>query len=241
MPVSQQQLSAGKWRYRQSIERWGFRKATTAALLRRAEILSGLRISSVRFGELPLREITPVPEVPPGTELRPLTLEDVRQNLDDQDLELSISPFRFAIDHGHVPLGLFIEGRLLHYTIYGNTIAPGPDNLVVRMNPGFIYVYRTFTHPAFRGRHLVQLRTHLSQVLWSKLMGDTPYRGFVSYIDAHNLSSIATNERYGDSLIGYAGYLPVGSRFLFFRSKGAKTVGFRFDYPSEIERAMLAG
>jgi len=210
-----------------------------AAVFRRIDTWTGLKICQLRVGDLPLKDVVPIPDVPPGTELRKLTLEDVRQRSSDPDLALRINSFQFALEHGHVPLGLFINDQLVHYTIYGHTVAPGPRTFVVRANPNLVYVWGTFTPREFRGQHLVQLRTHLSKVFWSQLMGDDVYDGFVSYIDVHNLSSIATNERYGDRLVGYAGYLAFGSRAIFFRTKGAKQVGFRFDQPSESERVML--
>ena len=139
---------------------------------------------------------------------------------------------------GHKPYGLYIDGRLAHYTIYGHGVAPGPAGLVVRIDPRYLYVYRTFTHPEFRGRHLLEVRSYLIRRHW-----DGPlFEGSASYIALHNLASAAMAERIGETVVGYAGFLPRGkTRKVFFRTRGAKARGFEFDYPTPAEQRLLSG
>ena len=229
-----------EWTRSDRVQRWGIARL----LLARSSAVAGrylkLHIHTVHRGSFNLAPREDDPDVPENVTLKNLNLADIEAAQGDPALDLRPATFKFALAYGHRPLGLYVDNRLVHYTIYGDTVAPGPDGLVVRSHPDYLYIYRTFTHPEFRGRHLPKIRGVLARRQWQ---GRT-YRGVVSYIAADNLSSRAQSERFDEPVVGYAGYF---SRPGFaghgptrcFATAGARVLGFRFDQPSQEEQLIL--
>ena len=96
--------------------------------------------------------------------------------------------------------------------------------LNVRVGREYIYGYKTFTLPSHRGRRLQQAIIYECD-RWLTAHG---YRYNIDYIRTHNFASIRADRRYGNALVGYAGYVRWLGRTWAFRSTGARRAGFRF-------------
>ena len=89
-------------------------------------------------------------------------------------------------------------------------------------SPGRAYGYRTFTHPAHRGKHLHSYSTARSDA-------ELANRGCthtIGYIAAYNLASLRANSRLaGAERVGTIVALRVLGRPLVLRSRGAVRQG----------------
>jgi len=153
-------------KFTSTVRRWGIASYLQSSSARLALKL-GLRVT--RIWEFFLDINAAHPPVPPDATLRRLSSADVAHLAKQPELRINRSAFDFAFDHGHMPLGLFLGDSLVNYGIFGKGAALGPDRTIVRLDPGLSYIWNTFTHPAFRGQRLMEVRVHLQRVQWADL------------------------------------------------------------------------
>ncbi len=217
--------------YRAEARRRGHFSAMRGRMAHHAHRWLGLYVASVWAGPFDLNRKDDPPPIPDDCQLRRLVPEDIEPLSRDEKLAIDPLAYEFAFAHDHMPLGLFIGPQLVHYTIFGHTVAPGPHGMVIRLRPGLMYIWRTYTHPDFRGRRLIQVRTHFTRQNWHSFDWGREFNEFASYIDLSNASSMIATGRLSDELVGYAGFWHIGEQALHFRSPGSRKLGFSFDTP----------
>ena len=91
------------------------------------------------------------------------------------------------------------DGTLGAYTWYSTDPTPLQDGLVATFHPDYIYMYKAFTVPAFRGRRLCGIGVTQA---FQALMREGTHKGLVCYIEVHNQPSLKALRRIGFKLVG---------------------------------------
>jgi ribosomal protein S18 acetylase RimI-like enzyme len=209
---------------RQSVENFGIARTACDLVLRAInrllffKILRGIVIESVnprflvcddryRFGRL---------EEP-----------TLRKFAASQDYELSDEFLREAFTRGDECYGFLDGEELAAYGWYTRrpTSLDRPQ-LVLHFSDRYIYMYKGFTHPAYRGQrlHAIGMTKALAVFL------ARGYRGLVSYVEATNFSSLRSCYRMGYSDFGTVAILGRGARGLVRVSAGCRPYEFRVEW-----------
>lgn len=205
--------------------RWGLFKASYGAIARWLAARLGVHLLLIHCR--PLGNAPPAGPLPPGHEIRYLTADDLGQVAEDGNLNLPASFARAAFDRGDVCMGYFDCGRLVSYFWSGFEAVPMQAGLWVRVPAGHSYAYKALTLEAYRGRHLQRLTLEAND-------RELTRRGLthnVEYVAPHNFAQRAASARYGNTVVGLAGFARWGSRVIPFHSRGVKALGFRLFLP----------
>ena len=171
------------------------------------------------------------PPIPDGIQLRTVPDEELVRLTDDRELGLDRTFVEAAIERGDVMFGAYDGDHLVSYVWRSVDSAPHEDGIWVRVKRPYCYSYNSFTRPAYRGMRLSPA-AHLYSDTEMLSRRFTHRAGFVSIT---NLESLAAGKHMGTNPIGYAGYLEMFGRRLFFRSKAVRDIGFEFFEKAETQ------
>lgn len=104
-----------------------------------------------------------------------------------------------------------------------------PPDLFLHFGPKYAYMYKSLTHPRYRGQRLHAIGMTLA-------LQDYQSRGLtglVSYVEANNFDSLKSCARMGYEVFGTAYVVKIFGRYLQHRSGGCEALGFRVE-PSAI-------
>jgi hypothetical protein len=106
---------------------------------------------------------------------------------------------------------------------YTHRPCPVEDGVEVEFDPRYVYMYRGFTEPRYRG-----LRLHaIGMSLACKHFENGSYRGLVSYVNAGNASSLTSCERMGYQTFGNGYILFSGKHKVAFTDRRCSEYAFR--------------
>jgi hypothetical protein len=120
-----------------------------------------------------------------------------------------------------------LEGeRLASYGWYARTptTLDLPD-LKLHFRPVYVYMYKGFTHPDYRGQRLHAIG--MTRALESYLARG--YRGLIAYVEANNFGSLKSVHRMGYSDIGRITLIRLAGRYLARASRGCQAYGLRVE------------
>ena len=131
-----------------------------------------------------------------------------------------------ALARGDQCYGIVDHGRLAAYGWYAFGPTPiGIPGVVLHYRRGYVYMYKGFTHPDYRGQrlHAVGMTRALAHYL------ATGYKGIVSYVESTNFDSLKSCFRMGYGVFGtvYLVKLPGGWRSL--STPGCAQYDFRLE------------
>jgi len=98
------------------------------------------------------------------------------------------------------------------------------DGLILHFDPEYVYFYKAFTRPRYRGKCLNSICAH--RVLRHCLSEGT--RGFIADIDVHNFASLRAAVRMGFIEFGRATILKLGHLPVVHVSRGCRKYGYFF-------------
>lgn len=128
-----------------------------------------------------------------------------------------------AFAHGDRCYGYVQDGVLAAYGWYTNqptTMAPW---LTIAFDPAYVYMYKGFTAPAFRG-----MRLHgIGMARAMQAFVQSGAKGLVSYVEADNEASLRSCERLGYKIVGTTVVAGFKRACLSFSSEGCRPYGFR--------------
>jgi hypothetical protein len=208
-------------------------RALYAGVMSRAERWFGLRLFRVRAR--PLVGTRSLPPLPSGWSVRQVTRQELVGQLEVPELHLGGAFFESSASTSAIMTGVFRENRLVSYAFATSHGVPAADGMWVRCEHPYRYSFKSFTHPEYRGR---RLSTYASLASDSMFL-NRGYTHAISYTDTHNFASINTESSKGNVLIGFAGYVKIGSICFAFRSPGCRRVGFGFYHPNDERRLPL--
>ncbi|WP_201836633.1 hypothetical protein [Microvirga zambiensis] len=139
----------------------------------------------------------------------------------DPSLELDAGFLSAAFDRGDRCYGFVENGILGAYAWYATRPTPVSEQLTAHVQRDYIYMYKTFTAMAFRGRRLCG--TGVAQA-FRALTGEGSCRGLVSYIEIHNQPSLKALKRIGFRTIGKALVLGRDLPRLSYSSPGGRNL-----------------
>lgn len=150
----------------------------------------------------------------------------------DPASELSQEFLDEALARGDQCYGIVDGDRLAAYGWYAFGPTPiGLPGVVLRFRPGYVYMYKGFTHEAYRGQrlHAIGMTRALAHYV------GRGYRGIVSYVEATNFDSLKSCFR-----MGYAAFGSVYLVRAFGRYRGIATPGC-VQYEFRVEPATVSG
>src|SRR5438046_5921952 len=131
---------------------------------------------------------------PQGYEAGFLNARELRRYARDPEHELSRQFVNDALARGDRCYAIRDGDALAAYTWYSTSTTPiGIPNLGVSCGGGYVYVYKAFTHPRYRGQRLHAIGKTQALARY-RARG---YKGLVSYVDAGNLESLKSCFRMG--------------------------------------------
>jgi len=116
--------------------------------------------------------------------------------------------------------------RLAAYGWYAFGATPiGLPGVLLYYSPGYVYMYKGFTHNDYRGKrlHAIGMTRALQHYL------SQGYRGIVSYVESINFDSLKSCFRMGYSVFGTVYVVKAFGRYYGFSTPGCRKYAFRVE------------
>lgn len=159
--------------------------------------------------------------IPEGCEARLLNASAMMRHI-GSDSDLSEKVVQHAIEKGDECLAVFQGDRLATYAWYSTRPTDIDHELQLRFRSDYVYLYKAFTHPDFRGRRLHAIATTLA-ISEYRTRG---YQGIVSAISSHNLSSLRAFYRMGFHDLGKVYGVKAGRQYFLHHDRGCRDFDF---------------
>jgi hypothetical protein len=129
-----------------------------------------------------------------------------------------------AIAKGDECYGVVVGEVLASYGWYSRQPTETSDDLMVSVNSDYVYMYKGFTHPRYRGQRLHAIGMSLALREYLNL----GYKGLVSYVESNNFSSLKSVYRLGYRDIGTIAACKIFGRTIIVASRKCRDFGFCF-------------
>jgi ribosomal protein S18 acetylase RimI-like enzyme len=147
------------------------------------------------------------------------------------EYELSERFIYQALEKGDECRGIIHDDRLATYVWYSTgPTSIDPEELVLHFSDEYIYMYKCFTHPDYRGRRLNAkvIKRALNDYL------ERGYKGIVAYVESNNFSSFKSLYRIGFKNFGKIVVTRIGGRYQIFTTESCREYGFRLEMPKPL-------
>jgi hypothetical protein len=128
-----------------------------------------------------------------------------------------------------------LDGQVLaSYGWYSRQPTETSDDLTLSFNSQYVYMYKGFTHPQYRGQRLHAIGMNLA--LREYLNRGT--KGLISYVESNNFSSLKSVYRLGYRDIGCIAVWKLFGRLIIIYSRGCRKYGLCFqptNPPAQLE------
>lgn len=128
-----------------------------------------------------------------------------------------------AISKGDECFAIFDGRRLASYGWYSTKPTRVNEDLELRFDERYVYMYKGFTHPNYRGQrlHAIGMTTALAHYL------NQGYKGIVSWVEANNIRSLRSCYRMGYRDFGEIYIVKFFRKHLILCSEGCADYGFK--------------
>ena len=143
---------------------------------------------------------------------------------DDPATELSHTFVDQALRNGGECYAICDGETLAAYGWYSTRPTPiHPAHLVLEFADSYVYMYKGYTHKAYRGQrlHAIGMTRALQHYL------DAGYRGMVSYVESTNFDSLKSCFRMGYQVFGSVYVVRIFGRYFAWASPGCDAFEFR--------------
>jgi hypothetical protein len=130
-----------------------------------------------------------------------------------------------ALGRGDRCFGLFDGDRLASFGWYSNQPTHISDGLVLHFDPVWVYMYKGFTHPDYRGRRLHGIGMSLAL----RAASEAGSRGLISYVKSNNFQSLRSIERMGYRIFGDIYLARVMGKAVTWSTPTCRPYGFRLE------------
>lgn len=134
-----------------------------------------------------------------------------------------------ALDRGDDCYGIFDGYRLVSFGWYSNQPTPISDDLVLHFDPSWVYMYKGYTLPAYRGKRLHGVGMSLAL----KEYTERGSRGLISYVKSNNFQSLRSITRMGYKIFGDVYAVRAFGRAHTYATPGCQAYGFRLEAVDE--------
>ena len=212
---------------RERIREWGVRRALYWQFMHALKKVFGLHLHYANVGadRDDLRDPNP-PAVDPefvckmGCKADFLPFVDKVPNLDAEFVEE-------AFARGDECSIVTHRGQLVNFCFVSRGRTRVTPQLDVLVPEGFRYVYKGWTHPDFRRKHLSSLGSWLRNTQHHRPHEERS----LSYVETHNFPSLLRSDKHPlrrSIRIGYVGWIDIFGHQIPFNSRKAKWIGFEF-------------
>lgn len=123
--------------------------------------------------------------------------------------------------------------RVASYGWYATEPVPAVDDTWIHFSPAYVYMYKGFTLPEYRGKQLHAYgMAHAATEARAR-----GYRGLISYVELQNEGSLRSVARLGYRTFGTCIRLRVLGQTLTFSSEGCRPYGFELSVSPERKRS----
>ena len=127
-----------------------------------------------------------------------------------------------ALSKGDECYAIMDGARLAAYGWYARTPTGVSEDLEVRFDDAYVYMYKALTLDPYRGRRLHAMAKARALAVYR----GRGYKGLVSYVEADNLSSLKANLRMGCIDVGGIWAIRIFGKDVIFRTPGCVAFGF---------------
>ena len=210
---------------RADLRRWGWLRTLLLRIVSRLRTHAGIQV--YRVG---LRPLVKTEQRLDGISVRIAQPEELLTAANDPELDMRPDFVRSALARGDFAIGAFEGNRLVGYAWRTLTAAPDCDGLWARVEPPCHYLYKGFTLPSHRGKHIQVAIPAFSD----RYFLEQGYTSEVGIVDVSNFASLSNGKRLGRRKAGYAGYVKWFGHCFPFRTPGAKKIGFELFRPRAV-------
>jgi len=166
---------------------------------------------------------------PKGYNAGILSDEQLRLLAGQPENEMSQEFLDHAAVRGDQCYGFLDNGRLAAYGWYSSAPTPvGIDDFVLSFSPSYVYMYKGFTHPDYRGQRLHAIgMTRALQYYLGK-----GFKGLVSYVESTNYDSLKSCFRMGYVQFGSVYVLRAFGRAAAWSGPGCERFAFGLTRPA---------
>ena len=217
--------------FRQTAERFGVRAVAYDLAIRALNRLVFKVFVGVK-AEIPDPRFLPLDEKFKFT----LLTEAMLAQFNTDELEIAPAFLRHALERGDKCYGI-LDGDLLASYGWYSTVPTRiyPPDLVLHFNPDYVYMYKGYTHPNYRGQRLHAIG--MTKALQAYL--DRQFKGLVSYVESTNFSSLKSTYRMGYKNIGKIYMAQVFHHYWLHPDAGCKLYRFYLE-PVPLSTALAA-
>ena len=175
-------------------------------------------------------------------EVRLLEREDLRRYSQESAYEISAAFVDGIAGRDDLCFGAFVDGRLAAYRFFALRPTAIDGHLLFDYPPRWVYAYKAFTLPAWRGNRLHRELFVRSLPKLGRWFGglERPL-GFVTLVMSDNRSSAAALRRLGFSPVDSFSVLRVRLRPRVIAPSRAHPEGFRIEVRDDADRAATSG
>lgn len=130
-----------------------------------------------------------------------------------------------ALARGDECFALFDGRRLASYGWYSRRPTRISDGLVLHFDPGWVYMYKGYTQPAYRGMRLHGIGMSLALRAYT----ERGARGLISYVKSNNFQSLRSIERMGYRIFGDIYLARVLGKPVVWTTPTCRAYGFRLE------------
>jgi len=159
----------------------------------------------------------------------------LRRWMQQPEYELDPAFVEEALAKGDRCYAIWDQETLASYGWYAYQPTAVNDDLTLSFDPAYVYMYKGFTHPRYRGQRLHAIG--MSLALASSLQQG--FRGLLSYVESNNFASLKSCYRMGYRDAGWIGFAKVFGTYFIHASAGCRDYGLRLDpRPAALAAAM---
>lgn len=129
---------------------------------------------------------------------------------------------------------MFDGDRLVSFVWYSTRPTPCSDDLLVHVDPAWVYMYKAYTLSEYRGQRLNGLGVSMA----SRVFRRGGSHGLVCYVEANNYPSLRSSEHMGFKAFGAIYVARAFGRTLTWATPGCKPYGFYLEWTGDPERAL---
>ena len=158
----------------------------------------------------------------PGFEARFVGEDELEVYARQRQHDFTMEFLREARARGDRCYALFDGANLAAYGWYSSLPTPIDDHFLLHFDPSWIYMYKDYTVPAYRGRrlHAVGMCRALRAVT------EEGKKGLISWVLSNNFASLRSCDRMGYRIFGSAWLMRAGGHSHALCSAGCRQYGF---------------
>jgi hypothetical protein len=140
----------------------------------------------------------------------------------DWDYEISIEFLEWALERGDQCYGIVDDGKLASYGWYSQKPTSVKDGLVLQFDSDYVYMYKGFTHPDYRGQRLHGIGMAKAVEAFTR----QGKKGLIAQVESHDHPMLHSCDRLGYRTFGSILIVGHGGHYYSCRSPKCRQYHF---------------